>query len=104
MIQAALQRDNNSQPVQALQPTSPVSVSLSGSNQVLAIPADATFIRVASTGNAWFEFGTSGVVATTSSVLFPGGVETFPVPYGATHVGVIQVGASTGYFSINRMR
>lgn len=103
-MSATLLRDNNGQPVHALQPLNPASVVLSATSQPLVIPSDSKFIRIASTGAAWVAFGTSGVVATTSSILFPPGVEVFPVPEGATHVAALQVGASTGYFSINRMR
>lgn len=103
-MSATLLRDNNGQPVHALQPFNPGSVVLSATSQALAIPTDSKFIRVAATGASWVAFGTSGVVATTSSILFPPGVEVFPVPDGVTHVAVIQVGASTGYFSINRMK
>lgn len=103
-MSATLLRDNNNQPIQALEPSGAASVALSATSQALALPPNTKFVRVASTGNAWFEFGTSGVVATTSSFLFPGGVEMFPVPSGATHVACLQVGAAVGYFSINRMK
>jgi len=99
----ALCRDSNNIPIQALSPISAVSVALSGVSQALAVPTDTKVIRIASTGNAWIAFGTSLVEATTASLLFPGGVEVFPLPTGTTHVACLQVGAATGYFSINRM-
>lgn len=99
----SLSRDKNGIPIQALSPISAVSVALSGTSQALAVPADTSMIRIAATGNAWIAFGTSGVEATTSSILFPGGVEVFPLPSGTTHIACLQVGAATGYFSINRM-
>lgn len=104
-MSGTLQRDLNSVPVQSLYPQSPASVSLSGTSQTIAIPAGTKFLRIASTGNAWIEFGTSsGVTATTSSLLFPGGVEVFPITPDITHVAVLQVGASTGFISVNRMK
>jgi hypothetical protein len=103
-VTGTLQRDLNSVPVQSLIPQSPVSVALSGSSQLLAIPAGTKFLRVAATGNAWIEFGTGSAVATTSSLLFPGGVEVFPITNEITHLAVLQVGASTGFISINRMK
>ena len=87
-MSATLQRDVNSQPVQSLQPVSPTSVSISGTSQLLAIPANTKFFRMAATGAVWFDIGTSSVVATTSSLLFPPGVDVFPVSEGATHVAV----------------
>lgn len=103
-MSGTLQRDLNSVPVQSLIPLSPISVALSGTSQLLAIPSGTKFLRVAATGNAWIEFGTGSATATTSSLLFPGGVEVFPISSDITHLAVLQVGASTGYISINRMK
>ncbi len=100
----ALQRDHNGVAVQSLYPTEAVNVAMSASSQALTLPVSAKFIRVACTGNVYIEFGTGSVVATTSSVLFPAGVEMFSVPDAVTHVAVLQVGASSGVFSINRMK
>jgi hypothetical protein len=101
---ATLARDQNNQPVSALFPIAAVTVALSGTSQLLAVPANTRFLRVASTGNTWVEFGNSGAVATTASILFPGGVEVFPIAPEVTHIAALQVGASTGFFSINRMK
>jgi len=98
-----LGRDSNNVPVQALYPASPVNVTISGVSQLLAIPAETQFLRVASTGNVYLQFGTSAAVATTASALFPAGSEMFKIPAGVTHVATIQVGAATGILSINRM-
>jgi ribosomal protein L11 methylase PrmA len=59
---------------------------------------------MACTGNVYVEFGTGSAVATTSSILFPAGVEMFALPQDITHVAVLQVGASSGVFSVNRMK
>jgi hypothetical protein len=98
-----LVRDSNGGAIQVLSPTNAVSVALSGTSQLLAVPADTKVLRLAATGNTWVAFGNSGVVATTSSLLFPGGVEVFSIATGTTHVACLQVGAAVGYFSINRM-
>jgi hypothetical protein len=103
-MSSTLIRDGNNSVVQALFPQSAVTVALSGTSQELAIPAGTTFLRVAATGNVWIAFGAGSATATTSSILFPGGVEVFPIPLDITHMAVLQVGASAGYVSINRMK
>jgi hypothetical protein len=103
MANPSLGRDGNNVPVQALYPAAPVNVTISGVSQLLVIPTATQFLRVASTGNVYLEFGTSGAVATTASALFPAGSEMFKIPSGVTHVAAIQVGAATGILSINRM-
>lgn len=103
-MSASLARDQNNQPVSALFPLGATSVAVSASSQQLVIPPNTSFLRVSGTANVWLEFGTAGVTATTSSLLFPGGVEVFPISSDITHVACLQVGTSAGYFSINRMR
>lgn len=95
--------DANGEAVQTLFPTSPTNASTSGTSARVAIPDDSDVVRVASTEAVYLKFGDSAVVATSSDILFPAGVEVFKVPETYTHVAFIQV-SSAGTISICKMR
>lgn len=100
-----LPRDNNSDIVQALSPVNNVSQLVSNSGQVrFAIPALTEIVRIASAANCYFKFGDSGVVATSSDVLFPIGAEVFSIKArGYTHVSVLGVDVTPSPVSVTRM-
>ena len=52
--------------------------------------------------DVYLNFGDSGVTATTSSHLFPKGVEFMKVPKGATHFAVLRVNAG-GVVSVSNV-
>jgi hypothetical protein len=100
-----LPRDNNSDIVQALSPVDNVTQSVSNGGQVrFTIPALTEIIRIASEVTCYIKFGDSGVVATSSDILFPVGAEVFSIKArGYTHVSILGAGATPGPASITKM-
>lgn len=60
-------------------------------------------MHVATTVGCYLGFGTRAVTASTSDLLFPGGVEVFKVPQEATHIAVLQSAAISGVMSFSAM-
>jgi hypothetical protein len=100
-----LPRDNNSQVIQALHPSSSVNGSISSAGAVrLTLPANTEIVRAASTMNCYLKFGDSAVVATSSDLLFPVGAEVFSIKnQGFTHVSILGIEATPGAACISRM-
>jgi len=94
-------------PIQALAPDySPASVSVASigaTSDRVSVPAGSDIVRIASNKPCYFTFGDETVEADGTSSLFPGGVEMFRVPSGATHIAFIQDGVVTGVATVTRM-
>ena len=103
MSHSTLPRDMLGWPIQAMAPGTTAVVAIGAASANVALPANAEVVRLAGNNNCHINFGTSGVTATTSSMLFPTGAEIFKVPAGATHVACIQSGAVTGSVTITKM-
>lgn len=85
----------------ALMPTgTPAKLTIGASSVNVALPAGVAVVRLAASGTCWIKFGTAGLSATTSDILFPAGAEIMKIPTGATHIACIQDGAATGSLSI----
>ena len=105
MNKIKLRTDANGRTIQSLTPAgTPSNGTIGGSSVRITIPTNSSVVRVSATGNCFVAFGDSTVVATTSDVLFPAGVEVFSVDPSWTHVAFIQAGAATGEFGINEMQ
>jgi hypothetical protein len=103
MALVTLKNDLFGNPVQALSPSTTANVSIGAASASVALPAGAEIVRLANNAKCFFKFGTSGVTATGSDVMFPVGAELFVVPSTATHIAVIQDGAVTGSLNITKM-
>jgi hypothetical protein len=102
-IRAALPRDANNNPIQAMKPDGSVGRTTSGTSATVTLPSNARIVRVETTAPAWIVFGASDAVAVTNgtSILLMSG-DYFNVPQGATHLAAIQV-ADAGIVSITKM-
>lgn len=97
-------RDTSGGVVQALLPSTNVALSVTGSSARVELPTSTDLVRIAATVDVYLEFGGSGVVATSSSMLFPAGAEIFNVQDAAiTHVAALIVGATPGVLSATKM-
>lgn len=94
--------DRRGHPIQTLAPDVTASVGFGASSGPVALPTDAELVRIAVTQDCFMEFGTSGVVASGSTMYMPKGSEIFRVPDAATHVAFIQANAG-GTASVTRM-
>lgn len=104
MSDPRLPRDTGNVAVQALFPVATTSLSVSASTSRIAMPANTNVVRIASTVDVYLEFGGSGVVATSSSMLFPAGAEVFScVDDSITHVAAMLVGATPGTLTASKM-
>lgn len=105
MRRVCLETDQNGRALQSLAPAvaGVGSIVLSGTSARVAIPSGAQVVRLAASGNCFFAFGDNSVTATSSSALFPSGVEIFSVKPEWTHVAAIVEAGSSGNFSINEM-
>ena len=104
MGRVSLKTDINGRALQSLTPsTTSVNGTIGGSSVRLAIPTGATVIRVSASGDCYLEFGDVTVVAASTDMLFPTGVEIFTLDPAWTHVALIQSGTSTGTLSITEM-
>ena len=65
-----------------------------GAGSVASDMTGAQVVRIASNTDAYIKFGTSGVTATSSDLLFPAGVEVLIMPKDTTHVAIVQESAS----------
>jgi hypothetical protein len=90
-------------PIQSLAPMVTVSLAIGVASVNAALPAGAEVVRIAANNKCFIKFGTVGVVATGADLVFPIGSEVFRVPTGATHIAVIQDGASTGLANVTSM-
>ena len=93
----------NGDTIQVLPPsiTNNQKVTLGASTARVALGAGVVF-RFAATQDCYLEFGGASVDATTSSMYFPAGVETFVVPDSVTHVAYINNGTA-GIMTITAM-
>lgn len=100
-----LSKDNNSDALQALDPSTSVNASVSNAGQVrVTLPAGTSVVRVATLTNCYIKFGNSSVVATTSDMLFPIGAEIFTVKEGqVTHCSILGASATPDVCSITKM-
>jgi len=104
MSKVVLKTDINGRALQSLTPsTTSVNGAISGSSVRIALPTGASVIRVAATSNCYLEFGDVTVVAASTDMVFPTGVEVLSVNPSWTHVAIIQVGADTGVLSVTEM-
>ena len=98
--------DLSADPIQVLSLNgTPKNLQASATTNSTTLPTNVSggwVIRVASTEDCYINFGGSGVTATTSSYLFPKGVEYLKVPKGATHIAVVRV-VVTGIVSITNV-
>lgn len=102
---AKLAVDLNSQAIQVLElgVTSTDTVTNTTANTALPTLAGVNdVVRISLNIDTYIAFGTSGVTATSSSHLFPVGVEYVTVPKGATHIAYLAVGIA-GRISITHM-
>ena len=98
-----LPKDRYGVAIQTLAPsTTATNVTVAGASARTALPAGSDIVRIGCTTACYFEFGTSGVSATTSSAVFTAGAEVFRVPDAATHVAFLQVSAG-GVASVTAM-
>lgn len=86
--------DQNGFPILALSYGRTTTLAFTASTDRVQIPTLEVGIedvlRLASTAGCYINFGDSTVVATSSDVYFPGGVETVKVPDNATHLSAIR--------------
>jgi len=103
MAKINLLRDQSGAPLQALRLSGVrATATTTGVSATLALPAGLVkgeVARISATKDCYIEFGTAGVTATTSSTLFPAGVEYLVTPPEVTHIAVLQV-AESGRFQI----
>jgi hypothetical protein len=103
MSKVVLKTDINGRALQSLTPSATsVNATIGGTSVRIALPA-ASVIRVSASGDCYLEFGDVTVVAASTDMLFPTGVEIFSLNPSWTHVAVIQVGTSTGVLSVTEM-
>ena len=104
MTTPTLVRDTGGAPVQAVKPTTNATFATSTTSARVAIPTDGVVFRVASNASGFIAFGDSGITASTSSMVFPAGVEVFNLKdTGHTHVAFI-LGTGSGNFSITSLK
>lgn len=97
-------RDTSGGVVQALYPSSTVTLNVSGSSGRVAMTDPISCVRIASTVDCYIKFGNSSVTATASDMLFPAGVEVFAVEDPAiTHVAAVLVAATPGVLTATKM-
>lgn len=100
---------------QALAPGPTLNLAINGASNSDLIPtANSTktddflsadrIVRVTATADCYIEFGTSGVTATSSSLLFLQGTEMMKVPSGCNRVAGISKSGSAAQLSITVMR
>jgi hypothetical protein len=98
-----LPKDSLGNPLQALAPSTNVSVPIGSTSLRATIPAGSEVVRVATNQKCFIKFGDSTVTATSADMVFPLGVEVLAVPFGVTHIAVIQDGAVFGAMSVTKM-
>lgn len=106
MRKISLETDLNGRPLQSLSPTQTgvQMIALSGSSTRVPIPVtEGQVVRIAASGNCHVAFGDSSIAATSSSMLFPVGVELFTLKPQWTHIAVIAESGATGNVSISDM-
>lgn len=104
MTKPQMVRDTAGGLVQALRPSTNVSLSVTTSSARVALPSETALIRIATTVDVYLAFGNSGVTATTSSMLFPAGTEVFTIDDdNITHVAAVLVASTSGPLTATKM-
>jgi hypothetical protein len=105
MRRVCLETDQNGRALQSLAPNQigVQLIAIGGTSVRVPIPTESQVVRIAATGNCYVAFGDNSIVATSSHMLFPVGVELFTVKPTWTHVAVIAEAGATGNVSISDM-
>jgi len=77
------------------------TLTINSGSQVIDMTG-SQLVRIASATDAFIRFGVAGVVATSSNLFFPAGVEVLVMPKDATHVAIIRESVS-GIASITKV-
>jgi len=90
MGKPVLERDKNGVPIQSLAPEFIINLTLGAASSINILPVNTKVLRLTATQECWLAFGGATIVATTSGILFPAGVEIFTVPEAATYIAALQ--------------